>query len=291
MRSIPHEQRTIVSPRSDEDRGGSLFVVGEPNWLSKVAPKRSLNFTQELGDDEVITSVLSPVGDGRLLISGSRHRSESVRVMSDAWLAQVSREGNRIWQTSFDRGEQETVQSLMTTTDGGYVLAVNSSRYNKFGQGPSSLWLIRCDKQGNKLSEVIIPDARINPSSGKNLARCRNGFVVSYTKSQLPPISQVPLESPSFDSWLGCFDLKMQLVWKTQFKPTANFSTPLLVEGPDDSLLLVGGRAEGVSTTIMDTSGRAISEIMVPASGSLLEPVDRCGIGQDGHDPGRSHGF
>jgi hypothetical protein len=61
------------------------------------------------------------------------------------------------------------------------VLAIRSGKYNKFGAGPTALWLVRCDADGNKVADAVIDGGQIYAGGQKYLVPigAGDGFVVS----------------------------------------------------------------------------------------------------------------
>jgi len=133
--------------------------------------------------------------DGHFLLCG--------RLEDDAWLLEVDEELRPVWQKTYDRGEEEMAVAVAPCEGGGYVVVCNSGRYNKFGAGPSSLWVFRCDREGGKLSEYTT-DGTIRYMGRRYIAPSTGGFVIPYTRAAFP-------ES---DTWLVRLDLDMNEVWQ-----------------------------------------------------------------------------
>jgi hypothetical protein len=181
--------------------GKDVFVIGGLlPWFARVDSAgliaNSNRFRATHADIEL--RAIQPRASGGFFVAGAIRGPvvKDAPRQCDAWLARVDSEGKVAWSRSFDHGQDETAYAVATTSDGGCVLATCSGKYTKFGQGPSSLWLVRCDSEGNKIAENEIPDGRINPSGRRYIARSGDGFVISYTKSQLPPINQIPVNKP-----------------------------------------------------------------------------------------------
>ncbi len=257
--------------------GDNLFAIGGIlGWIAKVDATGTLVYSNRLGEKgmEIMPYVIVPSNNNQFLIGGTLTNWIDRKPHCDAWLSRIDSEGKIIWQKSFDHGQDEFTYALTMTNDGGCFLAITSGKYNKFGQGSSGLWLIRCDSTGNKIAEIFIPDARIQPAGRKYITNCGNGFVVSYTNSQLPSIAQAPYnKGPSFNTVIACFDNKMQLLWQKELKPTTSFGTSLVATTPDGSLLIVGGKEKGVSITKLNIQGESISDTILSLKG-IFNPVD-----------------
>lgn len=79
--------------------------------------------------------------------------------------------------------------------DGSLVLIGQTGVYNKFGQGPSKLWLLRIDGDGKRLGQAFIDGGRVFPSVRDLIAHCDGGVIASYTTDQSVPIAGRRLSS------------------------------------------------------------------------------------------------
>jgi predicted secreted protein len=67
---------------------------------------------------------------------------------ADFWLIKLDRQGNKVWDKTFGGSAADEAYSLIQTTDGGYAVA---GRTVSYGAGGADFWLIKLDRQGNKV--------------------------------------------------------------------------------------------------------------------------------------------
>jgi predicted secreted protein len=82
--------------------------------------------------------------DGGIIVSG---RTSSVGAGNyDAWLVKVDASGNLQWNKTWGGPQDDRVQDMVITSDGGYALCCLA---NSFGAGIADFWLIKTDSNGN----------------------------------------------------------------------------------------------------------------------------------------------
>jgi hypothetical protein len=93
-------------------------------------------------DDEAYSVIAT--SDGGYAITG---RTRSFGAGShDLWLVKTDAFGNMEWNRTFGGILDDFAQSLIETSDGGYILA---GRTRSFGAGESDVWLVKTDAVGN----------------------------------------------------------------------------------------------------------------------------------------------
>ncbi len=68
----------------------------------------------------------------------------------DAYIVKLTGNGNKLWEKVFGGKNDDAVVSVRQTVDGGYILA---GRTNSFGAGNQDFYVLRLDKDGNKVWE------------------------------------------------------------------------------------------------------------------------------------------
>ncbi len=66
----------------------------------------------------------------------------------DFWLVKVDRFGDHVWSQTYGGAESDGANSLVQTSDGGYILAGHTF---SFGAGDYDFWLVKTDAFGNHL--------------------------------------------------------------------------------------------------------------------------------------------
>lgn len=133
---------------------------------------------------------------GGLLISGQK-----LGKFKDAWVLKIDDQCNELWQKNYDKGKSENAMSMAVADDGSFILAANSGEYNKFGGGQSSIWIIKCDRQGNVISEATFEGRH------PTIAMTKDGIcTVSFNKADFPKV----------DLQIMGLDKKLNKIWGPQ---------------------------------------------------------------------------
>jgi len=153
---------------SKEDRASSLiqtsdggYVVagsteskgagGLDFWLLKLNSQGKLLWDRTFGGskDDVVNSFIQ-TSDGGYAVAGSTTSKGAGNY--DFWLLKLDKQGNQIWDRTFGAGTLDWANSLVQTSDGGYVVA--GSTESK-GAGGRDFWLLKLNNQG-KLKKIEI---------------------------------------------------------------------------------------------------------------------------------------
>lgn len=92
--------------------------------------------------------------DGTFLIGGSSS-NDSGTSDQNAWTFKVDANGMLIWQKKFGGSGEDQFNSIIPTTDGGYILAgttgSNDGDISGFHASISDVWVVKIDGSGNKI--------------------------------------------------------------------------------------------------------------------------------------------
>lgn len=100
--------------------------------------------------------------NGGFLIGGTSwsdadgDKSQPSQGISDAWIVKTDMNGNKLWDKRFGGSQWETLYSLKSTTDGGFLLGVESSSPISGDKtipsnGNEDFWIVKIDSLGTKI--------------------------------------------------------------------------------------------------------------------------------------------
>lgn len=138
-----------------ETKNGDYILTGythsttgkEDGWLIKTDKDGNKLWDKTLGgsQNEVGYSIQETLDDGYVIV-GKTNSSGAGK--DDVWMVKTDSEGNILWEKTYGGLQTDIGYSVQQTLDEGYIIV---GKTNSFGAGKDDMWLIKTDKEGNKL--------------------------------------------------------------------------------------------------------------------------------------------
>ncbi|QMU28778.1 T9SS type A sorting domain-containing protein [Adhaeribacter radiodurans] len=152
--------------RSQASQGSSDY------WLLRTNSEGKKRWDKRYGgtDQDQLMALLRPNKNTILLAGYSASgkygdKSQDSQGGKDFWLVQVNSSGDKQWDKTYGGREEETLRSLISDKDGGYVLG-GTSFSGKGGdksqptQGASDYWLVKTNNKGEKFWDKRLGGSR-----------------------------------------------------------------------------------------------------------------------------------
>lgn len=91
--------------------------------------------------------------DGTLVLTAVTQRTHPLTGQGDVWVIKLDAGGNLLWNAVFGGSYYDSGQSIVETSDGDYVLAGYTQAESV---GSTSAWVIKVDKDGNKIWDKVL---------------------------------------------------------------------------------------------------------------------------------------
>lgn len=128
-----------------------------------------------------------------IVVAGADYSNEH-----DAWMMKIDGQGQRVWEKTYNNGQNEEIMGVAIAENGDIVFSANSGQNNKFGAGECNVWVVRCDKEGKVLEQKSFPGR--HPSVAIST---KGTIAVAYNRQDFPKqdIRVVGLDSKLRETW------------------------------------------------------------------------------------------
>ena len=154
---------------------------GRDVWLVKIDSLSRLQWNKTYGgiDNDVANEIIQ-TSDGGFAMVGST-RSKKSRGLDDCWIIKVDSLGNVEWDRTFGGNSTDKGNSILQTSDDGYVIAGFT---RSKGMGGSDFWLIKTDSEGNMEWDKVFGGNK-DDVPNKLIKSLDGGYaLVGYTESK-----------------------------------------------------------------------------------------------------------
>lgn len=147
---------------------GIKSVNGGDAWVFEMDENGEVLWEATYGGPGLdVAHSIAPTSDGGYIVAGMRNEVESNGVwLGDGWVFKIDEVGQLLWEQTLTGTKQNSISTIRTTEDGGYV-AAGVRDLKKTYKPPSpglpgmfvftegDFWVLKMDENGNKLWEQI----------------------------------------------------------------------------------------------------------------------------------------
>jgi len=156
---------SAISGEKSQANRGSYY--SEDYWLVKIQADGTKEWDKTFGGDEFeFLNTLQQTQDGGYILGGysesgiSGDKSEASRnkegeTRGDYWIVKVNADGSKEWDKTLGGFDNDWLESVQQTSDGGYILGGSSSSENngdktQIGRGGGDYWIVKLNAKGTK---------------------------------------------------------------------------------------------------------------------------------------------
>ncbi len=152
----------------------------------------------------------------------------------DFWLIKVDGSGNMEWNRTYGGPGVERAESLVMTSDGGYVIAGSKS---SFGIDEDDVWLVKTDRYGN-LEWNRTYGGEGSDSASSLVVTSDGGYAIAGSTSNSSSVYS------NFDFWLIKTDANGNMEWNQTYDMRSDHASSV-VETSDGGFAIVGAATPG----------------------------------------------
>jgi hypothetical protein len=206
----------------------------------------------------IVQSAAERTFDGGVVIVGNTSSNNK-----DLYVAKTDKWGNLEWGKNFGGDKYDAGRSIKQTSDSGYIAVGNTSSYTSTYNNPgaSDIWVLRLDKQGNKLWEKAI--GKSNWDYANQVIQCNDGGFVVLAEL---------FESAYTGNSIYIFKLSSEgeLVWEKSLDSALDDWGFDIDEANDSSLLIIGNRTPRQKQVDSCKAGQQVMIIKLDKDGEFI---------------------
>jgi len=196
-------------------------------WILKLDNQGNLLWDRTYGgsQDDRANSIIQTT-DGGYVVAGYTSSKGAGEV--DAWIIRLDREGNKVWDRTYGGSHSDRANSLIQTTDGGYVVA--GGTYSK-GAGEVDAWIIRLDREGNKVWDRTYGGSHSDRANSLIQTADDSYAVAGFTSSK---------GAGGYDAWIIKLDSQGNQMWNRTYGGSRADMASSLIQTTDGGYAVAG---------------------------------------------------
>jgi hypothetical protein len=160
LNTTSSEPRYGVGYSVQQTRDGGYIITGtrysdeikflsQMVWLIKTDANGDKVWDRTFGGlGNTVGYSVQQTNDGGYIIGGSKVLEAGIT--GEIWVIKTDSNGTEFWDKSFDGSGDDAGKSVQQTSDGGYIIKGSTCPHGVGGKN-SAVWLIKTDKNGNKV--------------------------------------------------------------------------------------------------------------------------------------------
>ncbi|HNS12870.1 MAG TPA: T9SS type A sorting domain-containing protein [Bacteroidia bacterium] len=220
---------------------------------------------------------IEPTPDGGFIIGGYSYSNDGdvtghhgLTSTLDCWVVKLDSLGSIEWQRSYGGSEDENIQCIKPTSNGGYIFSANTNSIDGdvtgFNGGIFDTWVVKLDSIGNIEWEQAVGGS--SGDHGRSVCETYDGGFLLGTQTASND-SDVAGNHGGSDIWLVKFDAFGMMQWQKCIGGTANDGAYTVRETDDHGFVLAGETSS--------TDGDFIGNIGSPLGSAFILKTDSTG--------------
>jgi len=239
--------------KSQNSRGSDDY------WIVKVSSTGKIQWEKTIGGDgeDNFKSIIQTLDGGYALIGESSsnisgEKTDYCRGNLDYWLVKLDSSGNIQWDKTYGGSDVEFIDNIVQGKDGSYILA-GSSLSNASGEksensrGNFDMWVLKVDKDGNKLWDKTIGGNDYDLCSPVKLTKDGGIILGGFSGSNASGEKSENNRGVQSDIWVVKLDKNGKIQWDKTIGGSDDDYCHSLIQTRDGGYLIGGNSNSGIS--------------------------------------------
>ncbi len=229
------------SESSDGDVGGNYGLAD--GWILKIDQNGEIEWEKNYGSIgyDYITNI-QETADGSFIVVGAIADIEVDIYIQDIWIFKINELGEIEWEKQYGGSENEGVNSIQLTVDGGYIIAGYSASNDgdvEDNKGKADYWILKLDQNGELEWQKCY-----GGSEGDFPAEIQQtvdgGYIIAGASYSKDGDVEGANEGIFEDSWILKLDQNGELEWQKVYGGSFYDYTSSVQQTPDNGYILAG---------------------------------------------------
>lgn len=266
----------ISGEKNENSRGGFDY------WLVKYKTNGTIQWSKTIGGagDEGIGAI-NQTSDGGYILGGfsnsniSGEKTENSRGNYDFWIVKLDKYGNILWDKTFGGSNDDILNCIQQTNDGGYILGGFSNsnisgEKSENSRGDFDYWVIKLDANANIQWDKTIGGASIDELRSVEQTK-EGGYILAGASYSNKSGEKTEYSRGAADYWIVRLDENGLIKWDKTLGGTSQEFLYSIQQTKDGGFAGVGYSLSGISgeKTEGDRGGYDYWMIKISRTGNL----------------------
>jgi hypothetical protein len=263
--------------KTEASRGGYDY------WVVKINSSGTKLWDKRFGGSgtENLQSLIQ-TSDGGFILAGystsgtGGDKTETSRGGNDYWAVKINSSGTKLWDKRFGGSLDEILTTIITTSDGNFLLGGNSTSgaggdKTEASRGSNDYWVVKINGSGTRLWDRRFGGSS-NDLAGNVVRASDGGFLISGYSFSGVSGDKTQSSRGGSDYWVVKTNSSGSKLWDRRFGGTANDTASALISTSDGGFVLGGWTSSGVGGDKTEASRGGLDYwiVKVNSSGSKL---------------------
>lgn len=280
----------ISGDKSENSKGFDDYWIVKLNADGQKVWDRTIG-----GNGSEIARAVVATTDGGFVVAGdsnsgiSGDKSENSRGDTDYWIVKLNANGQKVWDKTFGGSSDDYATSIITTPDGGFVVAgysysdTSGDKTENMRRGPllrPDYWVVRLNASGQKIWDKTLGGYDYDYAYGV-VATSDGGFIIAGSSESGISAEKSENSRGSNDAWIIKIDANGQKVWDKTFGGSSHDGATAIMASSDGGFIITGVSNSGISGDKTETNRGASDYWIIKINNSGQKIWDKSMGGDD----------